>query len=874
MQSQPLSQPVRGNRRSTAGAKSRICVHCGRSFRRTEHLERHVRTHTKEKPYICFCGAAFTRRDLLKRHTNIAHPGNGLVSPNSQPETESVEPQPHPRASEPATVPPAPPVPVPVPVSVPAAAAAAAPPGFIVPPPTSRPDAPLSVPPNVEQWTGPPPPPPQQPPRESYITPDRAPVLQPVNHAPPSIPPHSGVLGHDAEVLEAAQLLLPGNYRHTPAPAQPMSYLPEELNHFQDFTHFLDSIGLPSEWVPAFGEVPQMHNPVPATTVPDIERNHTLQQDAPRRSIPERSSRGDSPFRSWLPSVPPEDQSLGSVHDYEPPQSARSSSSLKVTEEQRQRLAAALEEFRYLIPDFVLPSRHTLTRYLTSFFDGFHTHLPFMHAPTFRINDRAPELVLAFMTLGAQYRFEHRNAERLFHASKEIVLCRLSKESHGVPHNTIVQIPLNHICDPALPSQASPLPPAEFATGMSAWRQLETIRTLLALMGYSTWEKAELVQEAFGLQNLLVRCLREFGLAENIIAAPRHGPLQWHEWAEEESIRRTRFISFCFVHIHSIAYNIYPVLRSSEVHLRLPCSTKEWNAATAHEWEAAQKEVGSQQLFFQDALALLLQPARHPVPLEPIPAPLGNYILLHGLLQRIHLVSELSIPNGDHSFSLPTEELNKLERALRTWTSVWQQAPESSLDPHNENGPIPFTSSSFLGLAYVRLSLNLGAYRQLETRDPYRIAAALHRSPRPSRSYQLTPALIYAAHALSVPVRLGIDHVARSQAFFWSVRHSIASLECAVLLSKWLLSLAETGGTQSLSSNESRILHWTRCIVQEAYDSLDPDKDETFPGLDPTSLGLAVIQLWARLFRKNTQWPFINVMGESLEQYLDLIRPE
>jgi hypothetical protein len=48
-------------------------------------------------------------------------------------------------------------------------------------------------------------------------------------------------------------------------------------------------------------------------------------------------------------------------------------------------------------------------------------------------------------------------------------------------------------------------------------------------------------------------------------------------------------------------------------------------------------------------------------------------------------------------------------------------------------------------------------------------------------------------------VRLGVDHVARSQAFFWSVRHSLASLECAVLLGKWLLFLAEAGSDQTLS---------------------------------------------------------------------------
>ena len=99
----------------------------------------------------------------------------------------------------------------------------------------------------------------------------------------------------------------------------------------------------------------------------------------------------------------------------------------------------------------------------------------------------------------------------------------------------------------------------------------------------------------------------------------------------------------------------------------------------------------------------------------------------------------------------------------------------------------------------MRLSLNLGPYRRLETRDPNTIAAALYRSPKPERSYRLIPALIYSAHALSIPVRLGIDHIARSQAFFWSVRHSLASFECAVLLSKWLFTLAEAGPDQSLS---------------------------------------------------------------------------
>jgi hypothetical protein len=128
--------------------------------------------------------------------------------------------------------------------------------------------------------------------------------------------------------------------------------------------------------------------------------------------------------------------------------------------------------------------------------------------------------------------------------------------------------------------------------------------------------------------------------------------------------------------------------------------------------------------------------------------------------------------------------------AFRRWRSIWKAAPESSLDPCNENRPIPFTSTAFLGLSYIRLNLDLGPFRLLETRDPSRIVAALYGSPSPERGAQLIPALLQSAHALSIPVKLGIDYVSRSQAFFWSVEHSICSLECAVLLSKWLFDVA------------------------------------------------------------------------------------
>ncbi|RKF65703.1 Transcription factor steA [Golovinomyces cichoracearum] len=42
---------------------------CGRLFKRLEHLKRHVRTHTQERPYVCpQCNKAFSRSDNLAQH--------------------------------------------------------------------------------------------------------------------------------------------------------------------------------------------------------------------------------------------------------------------------------------------------------------------------------------------------------------------------------------------------------------------------------------------------------------------------------------------------------------------------------------------------------------------------------------------------------------------------------------------------------------------------------------------------------------------------------------------------------------------------------------------------------------------------------------
>jgi hypothetical protein len=56
------------------------CGVCKSEYDRSDHLLRHIRSHTKQRPFICsICTKGFARQDLLKRHLGT-HAGHGSTS--------------------------------------------------------------------------------------------------------------------------------------------------------------------------------------------------------------------------------------------------------------------------------------------------------------------------------------------------------------------------------------------------------------------------------------------------------------------------------------------------------------------------------------------------------------------------------------------------------------------------------------------------------------------------------------------------------------------------------------------------------------------------------------------------------------------------
>ncbi|KAL4907246.1 fungal-specific transcription factor domain-containing protein [Aspergillus multicolor] len=626
-------------------------------------------------------------------------------------------------------------------------------------------------------------------------------------------------------VLPASHVAFPTAPAPEPAPfSEPFPY------EGDDFTSFLDSIPLPSHpYSPTYQPLPLFP---PLQFDSGSEYPSTIGHDGGAAT----------PSRPVLPRHGTQLPSL-QLEESQPPTRTRPPKvPIVVTTQCRDRLVRELRDYANVIPEQSIPSRHALSRCLTGYLTGYHDHYPFLHIPTLNIETTPLHLVLSMAALGAQYCREHDTSIGLFQVAKAVTMEHMRREFqwNGLhDHQT---------------KQASSVDQSQDI--------LETIQSLLMLMSVSSWfEHYPPHYEGLFIRSPMETLMRKYGLN----SLPRQDG-SWESWIRKESAKRTKLIVFCFLGIQTIVFDVPPNILTEEIKLDLPCAENEWTAASASEWmQCRQYGRGSPRL--QDALnSLFTRTPNAGGELESFTS-LGGYALIHAIIQIIWLIQKACRVPACSSSSLSPAQITSLEHALENWCQCWERNQESSTDPFNPNGPISFTSTALLRMAYIRLNADFSSARRLQTFNPDEIARSLRQNLTVQRSDRLTRAALHCAHALSTPIKLGINYVARTLVVSWSNQYALCSLECAVLLAKWLEIATVPNPEPRLTEQETKLLEFVIEMVMEAQHGVS----RSWLLANNTRLSAVVTRLWARLFTADYIYELVNLIGRSLNRYADLL---
>ncbi|KAF4430074.1 hypothetical protein CGCF413_v003992 [Colletotrichum fructicola] len=277
---------------------------------------------------------------------------------------------------------------------------------------------------------------------------------------------------------------------------------PSPMEAMLDISDFFDSVGLDFEYgFDFFG--PGDHVPAGLSSATEnASTGEPGQQE--NNEIPNSGSNLEEPLAEHLcKCIPDGDTGEDDFCELKP-----ISQPWKVSEPQRLVFQEYLRSYASCLESFRLPSRLSMSRYIAGFVDGYSNHHPFIHMPTFCVTkyQDSPELVLAMMAIGAQFRYESRNGAALYRAGRAIILHRLKSGQFSV--------------QPAAPAvdQESFLAAANTGTDcQSPSARMESIKGILLLATFATWQQdRSLVRESFEYQSLLARCIRESVLTETL----------------------------------------------------------------------------------------------------------------------------------------------------------------------------------------------------------------------------------------------------------------------------------------------------------------------------------------------------------------------
>ncbi|KAI1171663.1 hypothetical protein F4777DRAFT_44833 [Nemania sp. FL0916] len=477
-----------------------------------------------------------------------------------------------------------------------------------------------------------------------------------------------------------------------------------------------------------------------------------------------------------------------------------------------ERLCQEIQGYSSVLPDECqIPTMNTLCRGLEVYLKCAQKFLPFIHVATFSAEERDVELTLIIAAHGLMYRFEHTSAYKLYFMARAIWL----EKSRRAYLRTASAV----ICtrDDIIQSKSD---------------TLRKIQTLTLFIIFASWGNKKIRLEAVPMASELAMLVRQYGMSE---VDEGTSPNEWMTWVAKEEARRAIFAAYILSSLHNIVFGTPPLIWNREINLLLPDYSEAWTSKDAPQWQIAPRQT---EQYFQEGLRCLLDGKEFPK--AGSISSFSCYVLIIGLLQEIYI--NRSCYNGDQ----PLASTETFEAALRAWKLSWDKTDTPVIDPLSNSASFGLSSAALLRLAYIRLNFHRRACSRVLWDLP-----TIEYTPIQDRSLQVERAVLHAAHALGVSVRLGTSYMAATKTSIWSIEHSICSIESALLLKDWLemiSTVVQSSSVSTLRTSEKRLLDIVTTIIKET----EHTEILHLPEADARRyqhMASVVIDLWRRVFQ-------------------------
>ncbi|OJJ51211.1 hypothetical protein ASPZODRAFT_127234 [Penicilliopsis zonata CBS 506.65] len=753
----------------SAPEKKYKCQFCNRAFSRSEHRSRHERSHTKERPFKCLkCRSTFVRRDLLLRHDRTVHAKDGGIplvaegrrrgggvqktSPVSQPPKPSI-------TIDPATL----------------EQIEASSDGMV----DLETAAMLMTDFQHKAAAA----------ATGQVPPDRA-------GSDRSFSPSRGSL------LEPPVAYLSGNATLPQMPWDTLVSSADAKHH----PGFGTQDGLPPHSLPTMMD---RHSAVGDSLAPSL---HSLVHSLPVSggSTPNALS----PFPSMTGPVSPVNyrRSPGPSQALTLPKAPQVANDMErgiIVD--RVKTADALGS---LPETFQLPSTIALNRYLSTYFNLYHHHLPFLHQESFKPTTASPPLLLAVLSIGALYTFEREHAFMLHVGSKVLV-------------NQFLQHKEN------FDSRKCPL-----------WAMQSTLLNMI----FESWSgDPKGLEWTCSIKSLLANMVAGNRYQLKLRTEARQPALpSREEWIEDESCRRTYYAVYIFFGMLTLTFNHTPAMSFDELdNLELPSSESLWNLEVSDEETWRRNLAASSVLTVREAHDSLFQ---------------GEQTRYSAFATRVMINALfLQVWNHKRTFEALQDVLTeyKLRLALETWeTSLEVCEPETIVVPLStpqKGHPLIFNSMAVYRNTRARLEVDLKSIQEaLRYHSSYEVAAAMTVArEKVKRSQEMNKIVQQCFECIEIAAIQGINWVAKTSATNWSVEHPLCGLDLMVILSLWLY---------RLEHDEEPATEAELAIYNKVRNLFDDDAIDAFGKLSST-----VARVWGNILDGVVVWGITKLMGESFK---------